>query len=60
MNPIQMLSQIRQNPSAVLQQAGFNIPAGMTDPQQIIQQMLQQNPMLQQRYQQMLQMFGRR
>ena len=60
MNPLQMLMQIRQNPAAVLQQAGINIPSGMMDPQQILQTMIQQNPALQQRYQQILQMFGRR
>ena len=37
MNPMQMLLQIKQNPSAVLRQAGLNIPSGMNNPQQIIQ-----------------------
>ena len=60
MNPLQMLMQIRQNPAAVLQQAGINIPSGMMDPQQILQYMLQNNQGMQQRYQQILQMFGRR
>ena len=60
MNPLQMLMHIRQNPAAVLQQAGINIPSGMMDPQQILQYMLQNNQGMQQRYQQILQMFGRR
>ena len=60
MNPLQMLMQIRQNPAAVLQQAGINIPSGMMDPQQILQYMLQNNQGMQQRYQQILQMFGGR
>ena len=60
MNPLQMLMQIRQNPAAVLQQAGINIPSGMMDPQQILQYMLQNNQGMQQRYQQILQTFGGR
>lgn len=63
MNPLlssmQMLNWIRQNPSAVLKQAGMNIPTGMNDPQQIIQHLLNSNQVTQQRYQQVLQMLGR-
>ena len=36
-----MLNQLRQNPLALLQQAGFNVPTGLTDPQQIIQHLTQ-------------------
>jgi hypothetical protein len=56
-NPLQMLMQ---NPIGMLKQAGYNIPNGMTNPNQILQYMLQNNPMLQQRYQQIMQMFGGR
>ena len=41
MNPMQMLGQLRSNPASVLQQAGLNIPAGMNNPQQIVQHLLQ-------------------
>lgn len=59
-NPMQMLQQIRQNPAAILQKAGLNIPAGMNDPQQIIQHLMQSGQVTQQRYQQAMQMMRRR
>lgn len=59
-NPMQMLQQIRQNPAAVLQRAGLNIPAGMNDPQQIIQHLMQSGQVSQQRYQQAMQMMRKR
>ena len=59
-NSIQMLSQIRQNPSAFLRQAGLDVPAGMNDPQQILQHLINSNQVSQQRYQQVLSMLGRR
>jgi hypothetical protein len=59
-NPMQMLQQIRQNPAAILQRAGLNIPAGMTDPQQIIQHLMQSGQVSQQRYQQAMQMMRRK
>ena len=59
-NPMQMLQQIRQNPAAILQRAGLNIPAGMTDPQQIIQHLMQSGQVSQQRYQQAMQMMRKR
>ena len=36
-NMMQMLGQLKNNPLAMLQRAGFNIPANITGPQQIIQ-----------------------
>lgn len=39
-NPMQMLSQLRSNPVGMLKQAGYNIPDGMTNPQQIINHLL--------------------
>lgn len=39
-NPMQMLNQLKQNPAAVLRQAGFNVPDGMSNPNQIIQHLL--------------------
>lgn len=59
MNPMQMLNQIRQDPVSVLKQAGMNIPAGMKDPQQIIQHLLNSGQVPQSRYQQALQMMSR-
>ena len=58
MNPMQMLSQIKQNPAAVLKQAGLNIPQGMNNPQQIIQHLLQTGQVGNGRYQQALQMIS--
>lgn len=59
-NSIQILNQIRQNPSAFLKQAGLDIPNGMNDPQQILQHLINSNQVSQQRYQQVLNMLGRR
>lgn len=59
-NPMQMLQQIRQNPAAILQRAGLNIPAGMSDPQQIIQHLMQSGQVSQHRYQQAMQMMRKR
>lgn len=39
MNPLQLLSQIKENPASVIGQR-FNIPDGMNDPNQIIQHLL--------------------
>jgi len=54
----QMISQLRQNPAALLKQAGLNIPSGMNDPQQIIQHLLNSGQVPQQRYQQIMQMMS--
>ncbi len=59
MNPMQMLSQLKQNPAAVLQQAGLNVPANLTNPQQIVQHLMQSGQVPQARYQQAMQMMGR-
>lgn len=40
-SPMQMLSQLRSNPAGMLRQAGFNVPDGMNNPQQIINHLLQ-------------------
>lgn len=58
MNPMQAISQIRQNPAAFLQQAGFNIPQGMTDPQQMVQHLLQSGQVNGQQLQAAQQMAG--
>lgn len=58
-NPMQTLAQLRQNPAAVLKQAGLNIPAGMNNPQQILNHLLQTGQVPQTKYQQAMQMMSR-
>lgn len=58
MNPMQAVTQIRQNPAAFLQQAGLSIPQGMTDPQQMVQHLLQSGQVNNQQIQAAQQMLG--
>ena len=60
MNPVQMLSRLRSDPSGVLKQMGLTIPAGMNDPRQIIQHLIQSGQIPQAQYNQALNMLGRR
>ena len=60
-NMIQMLSQLKQNPMALLQKAGFNVPMNMNNPQAILQHLTQTGQINQNQLnqaQQMAQMFG--
>ena len=60
-NMMQMLTQLKQNPLALLQKAGFNLPANINSPQQIIQHLTQTGQINQNQLnqaQQMAQMFG--
>ena len=60
-NMMQMLQQLKSNPIAMLQRAGFNIPAGVSGPQQIIQHLTQTGQINQNQLnqaQQMAQMFN--
>lgn len=59
-DPRQMLQQLRQDPAGTLRQAAMTIPKGMQDPQQIIQHLVQSGQVPAARYQQALQMLGRR
>lgn len=59
MNPQQMMNQLRQNPAATLKQAGMNIPDGMSDPQQIINYLLQTGQVNNPRLQMVQQLAGR-
>ena len=62
-NPMQMLSQLRSNPVGMLKQAGYNIPDGMTNPQQIVNHLLNSGQVNNGRLnmaQQMAQQFGRK
>ena len=60
-NMMQMLMQLKQNPLALLQQAGFNVPANISGPQAILQHLTQTGQINQNQLnqaQQMAQMFG--
>ena len=59
-NPMQMLQQIQSNPSAVLRSRGLTIPEGMSNPQQIVQHLVQSGQVSNSRLQQVMQMMGRR
>lgn len=58
MNPAQALQQIKANPAQVLKGRGINIPAGMNNPQQIIQYLVQSGQMPQNRVTQAMQMLS--
>ena len=59
-NLMQLLQQLRQNPTSALQSAGLNIPAGMTNPQQIVQHLIQSGQIPQSRFTQAMSMLMRR
>lgn len=61
MNPMTLLTQLRQNPLGVLRQRGFNVPDNLTNPQAIIQHLMNSGQVSQQQLSQaqaMAQMFG--
>lgn len=53
------IGRIQADPGAYLQQRGFTIPQGMTDPRQITQHLLQSGQVGQSRLQQIMRMLGR-
>ena len=58
---MQMLMQLKQDPTGMLQRAGFNIPANISGPQAILQHLTQTGQINQNQLnqaQQMAQMFG--
>ena len=55
-NPMQMLMMLKQNPAQLLQQAGFRIPMNLSDPNAIIQHLMNSGQVSQQRYEQARQM----
>ena len=65
-NPMQMMQlmqnmqQLKNNPAAILQQRGLNVPGGMNDPQAIINYLTQSGQVPQSRIQAMMQMMGMR
>lgn len=54
-NPLSMVAQFRQNPLAVLSQK-YNIPQGMSDPNQILQHLLNTNQVSQDQVNRVMQM----
>lgn len=54
----ELLSQIKQNPASVLKMAGINMPAGINDPNQLLQYVVNSNPRFQQRFQMIQNRFG--
>ena len=54
-NPIDVLEQFKQNPLAILGQR-YNIPQGMTDPNQILQHLLNTNQVSQDQVNRVMQM----
>lgn len=60
-NILGMLTQLKQNPLALLNRAGYNVPGNISNPQQIIQHLVQSGQVNQQQLdyaQQMARMFG--
>lgn len=60
-NVMQQLQQLRQNPMQFLRQRGFNVPDNVTDPQAIIQHLMNSGQVSQQQMNQaqaMAQGFG--
>lgn len=58
MNAQKAMAQLRSDPSGVLGHLGLNIPAGMTDPQQMVQHLMQSGQVPQGRIAQAMQMMG--
>lgn len=52
MNPFQMVQQLQQNPMQFIRQAGFNVPNNLTNPNDIIQHLMNSGQVTQQRYDQ--------
>ena len=60
-NLMNLLPQFKQNPLAMLQRAGLNVPANISNPQQMIQHLMNTGQITQGQYdsaRQMAQMFG--
>lgn len=52
------MGQLRQDPSGVLRQAGFNVPGNLSNPQQIVQHLMQTGQVPQNRMAQVMQMLS--
>lgn len=61
MNPQQMLEQLKNNPIAMLKQAGFNVPDGIAgNPMAMIQHLVQSGQIPKSRLQNIAEMMRRR
>lgn len=49
-NPLQMVQALRQNPLQFLRQAGYNVPDNLSDPNEIIQHLMNSGQVSQQSY----------
>lgn len=58
-NPMAMLQQLRSNPLGFLRQRGFNVPDNLSDPNQIIQHLMNTGQINQNQYEQARQMAQR-
>lgn len=56
MNPMQMLQQLRSNPMQFIQRAGFRVPENLSDPNAIIQHLMQSGQISQDQYNRAFQM----
>ena len=56
MNPMQMLQQLRSNPMQFIQLAGFRVPENLSDPNAIIQHLMQSGQISQEQYNRAFQM----
>lgn len=54
----QAMAELQSNPAGVLGNLGLNIPAGMTNPQQMVQHLMQTGQVPQGRLAQAMQMMG--
>lgn len=57
--PQQALSQLQNDPSGTLRQCGLNVPAGMTDPHQMVQHLMQSGQLPQGIFGRAMQIMGR-
>lgn len=56
MNPMQMLAQLKSNPLGLLRQAGYNVPENISNPQAIIQHLMNSGQLSQTQFNQAQQM----
>ena len=58
-NPLQMLQRLQQNPAQLLKELGLDVPADLTNPNSIIQHLMNSGQVSQQAYEQARQMASR-
>lgn len=57
-DPQAMLKDLRANPAGFMAQAGYSVPAGMNDPRQIVDHLMQSGQLPQNRLTRAMQIFG--